>query len=219
MNVSSVGAVLLDMDGTLVESDAAVERAWRVWAAKYGVDPEAVLAIAHGSPAERTVRRLLPGLDDAAVAAAAGWQLELQYDDLSDVTASRGACELLETLARLGLPWAVVTSADARLAKARLAAAGIEVPVMVTVEDVSVGKPDPEGYLRAAALLDVPPARCLVVEDADVGLQAGRAAGAMTAALKGLDGDLRLDDLGQLAGLLAGALTTTGARSPAAPDS
>ncbi|MBM0236818.1 HAD-IA family hydrolase [Micromonospora sp. ATA32] len=219
MNVSSVGAVLLDMDGTLVESDAAVERAWRVWAATYGVDPEAVLTIAHGSPADRTVRRLLPGLDDAAVAAAAGWQLELQYDDLSDVTASRGACELLETLARLGLPWAVVTSADARLAKARLAAAGIEVPVMVTVEDVSVGKPDPEGYLRAAALLDAPPARCLVVEDADVGLQAGRAAGAMTAALKGLDGDLRLDDLGQLAGLLAGALTTTGARSPAAPDS
>ncbi|MEH1057106.1 HAD-IA family hydrolase [Micromonospora sp. CPCC 206171] len=205
MDVSSVGALLLDMDGTLVDSDAAVERAWRVWAAEYGVDPEAVLAIAHGSPADRTVRRLLPGLDDAAVAAAADWQLALQYDDLSDVTATRGAPALLATLARVGLPWAVVTSADSRLAKARLGAAGIDAPVLVTVEDVTVGKPDPQGYLRAAELLDVPPARCLVVEDADVGLRAGRAAGAMTAALKGLDGDLRLDDLGQLAELLAGA--------------
>lgn len=131
----------------------------------------------------------------------------MQYDDLSDVRATPGAYELLTTLARLGLPWAVVTSADARLAEARLGAAGIVAPVLVTVEDVRVGKPDPEGYRRAAALLDVPAARCLVVEDAEVGLQAGRAAGAMTAALKGLDGDLRLDDLTQLARHLGSAST------------
>ena len=117
---------------------------------------------------------------------------------------TRGAHELLATLARLRLPWAVVTSADARLAKARLGAAGIDPPMLVTFEDVSRGKPDPEGYLRAAELLDVPPEHCLVVEDAEVGLQAGRAAGAMTAALKGLDGDLRIDDLHQLANWLLG---------------
>ncbi|MFG1870529.1 HAD-IA family hydrolase [Micromonospora arborensis] len=198
MELGGIGAVLFDMDGTLVDSDAAVERAWECWAAEYGVDPAAAVAIAHGSPAEATIRRLLPALDDATVAAAAARQLALQYDDLSDVRATLGAHELLTTLARLGLPWAVVTSADARLAKARLGAAGIVAPVLVTVEDVRVGKPDPEGYQRAAALLDVPVARCLVVEDAEVGLQAGRAAGAMTAALKGLDGDLRLNNLPQL---------------------
>ncbi|KOX10799.1 haloacid dehalogenase [Micromonospora sp. NRRL B-16802] len=192
------------MDGTLVDSDPAVERAWERWSAEYAVDPAAALAIAHGRPADQTIRRLLPALDDAAVAGAAARQLALQYDDLSDVTATPGAHELLTVLGRLGLPWAVVTSADVRLAQARLGAAGIEAPVLVTVEDVRAGKPDPEGYLRAAALLDVPPARCLVVEDAEVGLQAGRAAGAMTAALKGLDGDLRLVDLTQLAdGLLS----------------
>ncbi|MEU7801480.1 HAD-IA family hydrolase [Micromonospora arborensis] len=199
MELGGIGAVLFDMDGTLVDSDAAVERAWERWAAEYGVDPGAALAIAHGSPAEATIRRLLPALDDATVAAAAARQLALQYDDLSDVRATPGAHELLTMLARRGLPWAVVTSADARLAEARLGAAGIVAPVLVTVEDVRVGKPDPEGYRRAAALLDVPVARCLVVEDAEVGLQAGRAAGAWTAALKGLDADLRLDDLAQLA--------------------
>lgn len=206
MELAGIGAVLFDMDGTLVDSDAAVERAWERWAAEYAVDPAAALAIAHGSPADRTIRRLLPDLDDDAVATAAARQLALQYDDLSDVVATPGTHELLDTLARLGLPWAVVTSADARLARARLGAAGIVAPVLVTVDDVRVGKPDPEGYLRAAALLDVPVARCLVVEDAEVGLRAGRAAGALTAALKGLDGDLRLHDLAQLAGQVESAL-------------
>jgi sugar-phosphatase len=205
IDLSAIDALLLDMDGTVVDSDAAVDRAWRTWSAEYGVDPDAALATAHGSPADRTVRRLFPDLAVPAVAAAAARQLELQYDDLSDVVPTPGAHELLATLARLRLPWAVVTSADARLAKARLGAAGIDPSVLVTVEDVTAGKPDPEGYLRGAALLGVPPARCLVVEDAEVGLTAGRAAGARTAALRGLDGDLRLTDLSQLAALLAAA--------------
>ncbi|MEV4757782.1 HAD-IA family hydrolase [Micromonospora sp. NPDC049559] len=205
MDLSTIRGVLLDMDGTLVDSDAAVERAWRTWAGEHDVDPEAVLAIAHGSPAESTIRRLLPELDDAAVATSAGRLLALEYDDLSDVGPTRGADELLATLRRLELPWAVVTSADPSLAKVRLAAAGIDPPVLLTLGDVSAGKPDPEGYRRGAELLDVPVARCLVVEDTEIGLRAGRAAGAMTAALKGCDGDLRVDDLGQLARLLAAA--------------
>ena len=202
MDVSVVDAVLLDMDGTLVGSDAAVERAWTVWANEYGVEPAVAIAIAHGSPAESTVGHLLPELDAEAIAVLAARQLELQYDDLSDVMAS-GAHELLAVLARLGIPWAVVTSADARLAKARLGAAGITAPLLVTFEDVTAGTPDPQGYLLAAEALGVAPGRCLVVEDAEPGLDAGRAAGAMTAALKGLAGDLRLDYLGQLAHLLA----------------
>ena len=203
MDVGVVDAVLLDMDGTLVDSDAAVERAWTVWANEYGVEPAAAIAIAHGSPAESTVGHVLPELDAEAIAVSAARQLELQYDDLSDVTPSTGAHELLAVLARLGIPWAVVTSADARLAKARLGAAGITAPLLVTFEDVTAGKPDPQGYLLAAEALGVAPGRCLVVEDAEPGLDAGRAAGAMTAALKGLPGDLRLDYLGQLAHLLA----------------
>jgi HAD superfamily hydrolase (TIGR01509 family) len=202
MNMTDIDAVLLDMDGTLVDSDAAVERAWLVWALEYEVDPVAALAIGHGSPAGQTVRRLLPQLDDAGVARAAAHQMAPQYDDLSDVVRAPGATELLALLEELALPWAVVTSADKRLAEARLAVTGIVPPLLVTVEDVSAGKPDPEGYLLAAAQLGVEPARCLVVEDAEPGVRAGRAAGARVAALNGLDGDLRIQDLGELAALL-----------------
>jgi HAD superfamily hydrolase (TIGR01509 family) len=200
--MTSVRAVLLDMDGTLVDSDASVERAWTTWSAEHGLDPAAALAVAHGSPADLTVRALLPALDEAAVAASAQRQLDLQYDDLADVVAAPGAPELLAALDRTGLPWAVVTSADVRLAKVRLGAAGIDPPLLVTVEDVHRGKPDPEGFRLAAARLGVDPATCLVVEDSEPGLAAGRAAGMRTAALRGLDGDLRIVDLGQLAHLL-----------------
>ena len=101
MDLSGIEAVLLDMDGTLVDSDAAVERAWVTWAGEYGVIPAAALEIAHGSPADRTVSRLLPGLDTDAVAASASRQLALQYDDLSDIVASTGAVRLVATLSRL----------------------------------------------------------------------------------------------------------------------
>jgi sugar-phosphatase len=203
MDLRDIEAVLLDMDGTLVNSDGAVERAWMTWAAEYGVDGAEAIALAHGSPSESTVRKLLPHLDEAAIAVAAARQLELQYDDLSDVVAAPGAFEVLDVLARRGLPWAVVTSADLRLARARLGTAGITPPVLVTTDDIAAGKPDPAGYLRAAELLGVPASRCLAVEDADVGLAAARAAGARTAALRGLHGDVSIATLAELAALLS----------------
>lgn len=203
MDLRSVRAVLLDMDGTLVDSDAAVERAWAAWCGEYGVDTGAALAIAHGSPAEVTVRRLCPDLDAAAVATAAARQHALQYDDLSDIAPTPGALEFVGGLGRTGLSWAVVTSADARLAKARLDAAGIDPPLLITCEDVAAGKPDPEGYLTAAARLGVDPRECLVVEDTLPGAAAGKAAGAMVAALKGVPADVQIADLNDLAYLLA----------------
>jgi sugar-phosphatase len=210
---SNPEAVLLDMDGTLVDSDAAVERAASAmlasrqlaepeWAVEYGVDPELALANAHGNPAPTTAARLRPDFTEAQVVAAAARQLEFQYEDLADVVPTPGAARLLDVLDRIGLPWAVVTSADDRLAKARLAAAGIRPAVLFTIEHVERGKPDPEGYLAAAKALGVEPAGCLVVEDSEPGLAAGRAAGAMTASLRGLDADVKLRDLGQLADLL-----------------
>jgi mannitol-1-/sugar-/sorbitol-6-phosphatase len=198
-----IAAVLFDMDGTLVSSDGAVERAWTSWAAEHGVDAREAIEMAHGSPSEPTVRRLLPHLDEAATMVAVARQLELQYDDLSDVTATAGAHDLIAALDQHQVPWAVVTSADARLARARLGAAGITPRVLVTTDDIAAGKPDPEGYLRAAELLRVPPGRCLVVEDADVGLVAARAAGAHTAALRGLEGDIRITTVAELIPLVA----------------
>jgi sugar-phosphatase len=196
-------AVLLDMDGTIVDSDAAVERSWRAWAAEYGLEASAVLSGIHGHPAATTVRRLLPALDDAEVEHAARRQHELQYDDLADVTAAAGADELIHTLEQKRLAWAIVTSADRRLARNRLAAARIEPPLLITIDDVHAGKPAPDGYLLAAQRLGVAIERCLVVEDSEPGLAAGRAAGAITAALRRLPGDLQIDGLTDLSHWLA----------------
>ncbi|MEV4141102.1 HAD-IA family hydrolase [Dactylosporangium sp. NPDC049742] len=192
-------AVLLDMDGTLVDSDSAVERAWHHWAAEHAVPADVLTPILHGNPAATTIRVVRPDLDDTAVAAAAQRNLELQYDDLADVTATPGAARLLRTLDELGVPWAVVTSADRRLATARLHAAGLPVRHLVTVEDTPRGKPDPAPYLAGAALLHADPRDCLVVEDSQPGIDAGRAAGMRVAALRGLPGDLRIRDLDELA--------------------
>ncbi|MFD0662100.1 HAD-IA family hydrolase [Thermocatellispora tengchongensis] len=80
--------------------------------------------------------------------------------------------------------WAAVTSGSGALMRARLQTAGLPVPeVLVAAEDVSAGKPDPEGYLKAAAALGHPAERCLVIEDAPAGIAAGRAAGAHTLAV------------------------------------
>ena len=200
----AVKAVLLDMDGTLVDSDAAVERAWHRWAAEHGVAVEVLAPILHGSPAATTIRAVRPDLDDAAVAVAAQRNLELQYDDLTDIAALPGAARLLRTLDELGLPWAVVTSADRRLATVRLHAAGLPARHLVTVEDTLRGKPDPAPYLAGAALLGVDPKDCLVVEDAQPGVDAVRAAGMRVAALRGLTGDVPIRDLDDLADQFAG---------------
>ena len=202
MDLSRVQAVLLDMDGTLVDSDAAVERSWRTWAAEYPVDPGRGPLIAHGLPALGNVRRLRPDLSEEEAAAAARYQLELEYVDVADITAAPGARELLGELDRMGLPWAVVTSADPPLARTRLAAAGIRPALLVTIDDVRAGKPDPEGYLLAARKLGVDPRRCLVVEDAEAGVRAGQAAGAVVAALRGVPADIQIADLYELTSLL-----------------
>src|SRR5262245_33957690 len=99
-DLQQIEAVLLDMDGTLVDSDAAVERAWAAWAREYGVDPTAALDNVHNGPAERTVARLLPDADALLVATAARRNLALQYDDLGDVVAAPGAAQLVAALDR-----------------------------------------------------------------------------------------------------------------------
>ncbi|MEV4516578.1 HAD-IA family hydrolase [Dactylosporangium sp. NPDC049525] len=198
-----VKAVLLDMDGTLVDSDAAVERAWHRWAAEHTVAVEVLAPLLHGNPAATTIRTVRPDLSDAAVAVAAQRNLELQYDDLDDVAALPGAARLLHTLDAIDLPWAVVTSADRRLATVRLHAAGLPIRHLVTVEDTPRGKPDPAPYLAGAALLGVDPKDCLVVEDSQPGINAGHAAGMRVAALRGLSGDVPIHDLNDLADQLA----------------
>jgi mannitol-1-/sugar-/sorbitol-6-phosphatase len=208
--LDEIDAVLLDMDGTLVDSDAAVERAWVRWADEYAVAMDALRPMLHGSPALTTVRAMLPQADDQAIARAAQRQLDLQYGDVDDVRLGAGTAHLLHALALLRLPWAVVTSADRRLAQVRLGATGVAPPLLITYEDSPRGKPHPDPYLVAADRLGVDPAHSLVVEDSQPGIDAGYAAGATIAALRGLHADYEIADLADLADRLISARSAEG---------
>ena len=165
--------LLCDLDGVLVDSGAAVERAWRWWAGEHGLDFALVEETIHGHPSRDAVARLLPGVD----AFAESRRVEMrQVEDLEGVVAVPGAAELLARWPPERL--AVVTSASVPLAEARLGHAGLPVPAaLVTEEQVARGKPDPEPYLLGAERLGAPPAECVVLEDAPAGVEAARAAG------------------------------------------
>ena len=192
------GAVLFDMDGTLLESHANVERAWTTWARRRGIPAEELLAHAHGLPAEATVARWFPDASVEEVTRAADEQLALQYDDVAGIEAIEGVHELLRFLDDASVPWAVHTSADERLARVRLDAAGINPSVLVTRDQVDRGKPAPDGYLRAADLLGIAHVECIVVEDTAVGIESGRAAGMQTVGVRGATGDLPIGSIPDL---------------------
>jgi sugar-phosphatase len=166
-----VSAILSDLDGVLVDSQAAIMRAWHWWGAQNGLAREAIEAIPHGRPSHEVIGILAPHLDAAAEALLVE---RAEVEDTEGIVALPGAHELFA----LDEPIAVVTSGTLPLATARLRHVGLAVPpVLVTPERISRGKPDPEGYLLAASELGVAPSDCIVLEDAPAGIQAGRAAG------------------------------------------
>ena len=107
---------------------------------------------------------------------------QLEVSDTEGIIALPGATEALAIVGPERA--AIVTSCTSELADARISAAGIAAPnVVITVDQITHGKPDPEGVLLAAHRLGVDPGLCLVVEDAPSGLVAATAAGCATIAL------------------------------------
>jgi mannitol-1-/sugar-/sorbitol-6-phosphatase len=171
--ILSCDAVLFDMDGTIVDSNACVVRQWQRWAKRHGLDVDRVLAVSHGRRTIETMRMLAPGVD--LEIEAERFILE-EAADLDDITAVAGAVDLIRGMPRER--WAVVTSSPRSVARPRLQCAGFPEPrVLITADDVARGKPDPEPYLTAAQRLGFAPERCLVFEDANSGVESARAAG------------------------------------------
>jgi sugar-phosphatase len=179
MPIFSCSAILFDLDGVLVDSTRAVDREWREWARRKGVDGDAVMAIAHGVRTIEVIRRVAPHLD----ADAEAWQIENEEaNDQQGVRVMPGAGILVNSIPEGR--WGVVTSGTRLLASARLRFCGLPVPkVLVTADDVEHGKPHPEPYFRGAERLGFKPADCLVIEDAPAGIRAARAAGMKVIAL------------------------------------
>src|ERR1700757_5170901 len=178
-------ALLFDLDGVLINSTPAVARVWHRWAVEHGFDPKEVVARAHGRPSLTTVKEYLPNADHEAE----NREVERrEIEDVEGVVPLPGALELLRALPLDR--WAIVTSCTKRLAYVRIRAAGLPEPkFIVTSDDITRGKPDPEPYVKGAHALSFAPSDCIVVEDAPAGIRAGKAAAARVVALQTTERD------------------------------
>jgi mannitol-1-/sugar-/sorbitol-6-phosphatase len=180
MTPITCAALLFDLDGVLINSTPAVARVWRRWAIEHGFDPDEVVSRAHGRPSITTVAEYLPNADHEAE----NREVERrEIEDLEGVVPLPGALELLASLPENR--WTIVTSCTRPLAEVRIRAAGLPLPKkMITSNDITYGKPNPEPYLKAASMLGFPPADCVVLEDVPAGIRAGKAAGARVVAFR-----------------------------------
>jgi sugar-phosphatase len=164
-------AILFDLDGVLVDSAECVERAWRGWSALHGFNAEDVIAIAHGRRTIETVRAVAPHLDVLNEVTSLELQEGMTSEGIYEIEGAR------DLIARLPVnQWAIVTSGTRAIASFRLNLVGIPVPrVMVCADEISHGKPHPEGYLTAASHLGIKPEECMVIEDTPPGIEAAHA--------------------------------------------
>jgi mannitol-1-/sugar-/sorbitol-6-phosphatase len=176
-------ALLFDLDGVLVDSTPAVTRVWQGWAAEHGFNAEEVVVRAHGRPSLSTIREYLPDGDHEAE----NCELERrEIADLEGIVPLPGALELLRSLP--ASRWTIVTSCTRALAQVRIQAGGLPLPgKLVTCDDVTHGKPNPEPYVKAATCLGFRPGECVVLEDVPAGIRAGKAAGAKVIAFTTTD--------------------------------
>jgi len=176
-------AVILDMDGLMVDTEPLYKTAWQTAARDLGYDlhddryaklvgrtteaGERVLVAEFGAsfPLE-AFRELWPGL----------WRLEAGR---GGIHRKPGLTELLAFIADAGLPVAVATSSEELYTRPTLEGAGLAdyFDVIVTGEQVQHGKPEPDIYLEAAHRLSVAPADCIAFEDSEAGIIAVSRAG------------------------------------------
>ena len=167
--------ILFDMDGTLLDAAPVIERIWTTWAARHGIDANAVLVTSRGQRTVDTVRAYVR--DGVDLEEEVRWLSRQAFQVSVRPTAMPGAVALINALPPDR--WAIVTSAERKLAEHWLKAAGIPPPcVLVSGDDVANGKPDPAGYVQAAHRLGADPVNAVVVEDSQAGVEAGRRAGA-----------------------------------------
>jgi mannitol-1-/sugar-/sorbitol-6-phosphatase len=165
-------AILFDFDGVLVDSTAVVAAQYTRWANEHGLPAEALVKFAHGVRTVEVVRQWAPHLD----AQEETCRIEEREAEDPAVIVMPGAIKLLRSIPRGR--WGIVTSGGRMLASTRIRALGLPEPaVLVTADDVTRGKPDPEPYRKGAQLLGMKPEDCIVIEDAPAGIRAAHAAG------------------------------------------
>jgi beta-phosphoglucomutase len=200
-------AVLWDLDGTLVDSEEYHWLSWRDAMRAEGIDLsyERFLA-SFGQRNDRILAGWLGADADPARVRRVGDAKEAEYRRLAEergLTPLPGAREWLERLHAAGWKQAIASSAPRLNVETMLRVLRLDrlLDAIVPAEDVTRGKPEPDVFLAAAASVGVPPARCIVVEDAAAGVEAGRRAGMRTIGVNPrarLDADVYVRSLADL---------------------
>ena len=204
--------LLFDMDGVLISSIASVDRCWRQWAAIYNVPNPEQVQIKHGTRAVDIMKGFRPDFTAENLVEGLRTIEDLEIADIADLKVLPGVRELLGSLP--AERWTIVTSATRRLLLGRLRAAGLPFPdELIAADDVVKGKPDPEPYMKGAAMLGYTSAECVVVEDAPVGVGSGVAAGSRVLGVLGTHKaeDLYAAGATWVVASLAGVTVTSGA--------
>ena len=182
-------AIILDMDGVIVDSNPVHREAWRLYNRRFGIETdEAMLQRMYGKRNDEIVRDYFGSSLGAIEVAEHGSAKERLYRELIAGRLEQALVPGIRPfLARhASSPLGLATNAEPANVDFILDTAGLR-PFFKAVVDghqVRLPKPDPEVYLRAAQLLETPAADCIVFEDSLAGLQAARAAGMRTVGIK-----------------------------------
>jgi len=182
-------AVIFDWDGVVIDSSAQHERAWEILAKEISKPlPDGHFLLGFGKKNQVIIPEILGWATDPTTITSLSNRKEEIYRELvqaSGIHVLPGARELLAALLEAGIPRSIGSSTPRANLDAIFAATGLDAffDAIACGDDVTHGKPAPDIFLLAAQRLHIPPADCIVIEDAHVGLEAARRAGMATLAV------------------------------------
>jgi len=180
---------LFDWDGVVIDSSRQHEESWEMLAAEIGKPlPYDHFVRGFGMKNQVIIPQILKWTNDPGEIDRYSLRKEFLYRQIireHGIQPLPGVVELLELLGQHGVPCSVASSTHRENIETIFDAMGLRgyFRAVVTSEDVSHGKPDPEVFLKSAAMIGRDPGNCVVFEDAHVGIAAGRDAGAKVIAV------------------------------------
>ncbi|MFT3688062.1 HAD family hydrolase [Paenirhodobacter sp.] len=187
MTEPAISGIAWDVDGTLVDSEPVHHRGLIAVCLELGVDlradpPERFLGMNQDAIWAVLAPQMPEGIDRA------GWKTRLQDHFVAAVHEAHpmpGALDVMRAFAEAGIAQVAVSNSGRRVMEASLSTHGMApfLRGMVSFDDVTHGKPDPEPYRKGLALLGLPAQQVLAVEDSGTGARSARTAGLRLAAL------------------------------------
>jgi HAD superfamily hydrolase (TIGR01509 family) len=214
MSFADCSAVILDMDGLVLDTEKTYFIAWQKAAEMMGFELTSLfcqsLSGLQYQVVEQRLLKLFGGSFQIEQFRRLSSQSWYQYVEANGIDVKKGFYDLMIVLKQYDIPYCLATNSNLKNALECLALAGINdlFPLLITRDQVKSGKPSPDIFLEAARQLRKLIGNCLVAEDSSIGVQAARSAGAYTVYIPSSQperadaADLMLEDLRQLAGMI-----------------